>query len=233
MLPFPLTKFKFHRRQPSSPTNMKLSLGLVIAMSGCLSGTHGFARPGSKLGRTAHKMVASPVDTEAKKPAFTQVRRLYYNTEAFCRNSFTTHMYHSFFHHKQEEAVGLAASVPGFEGGNMEMRVKMEKMLREAQESITKAIAEIDGGATFMEDAWVRETGGGGMSRVLANGKVWEKAGVNLSVVHGTMPQAALAAATERGANRGGDDVPFFACGLSCVMHPRNPHCPTMHFNYR
>jgi coproporphyrinogen III oxidase len=204
MLPFPLTKFKFHRRQPSSPTNMKLSLALVIAMSGCLSGTHGFARPGSKLGRTAHQMVASPVDTEAKKPAFTQ-----------------------------EEAVGLAASVPGFEGGNMEMRVKMEKMLREAQESITKAIAEIDGGATFMEDAWVRETGGGGMSRVLANGKVWEKAGVNLSVVHGTMPQAALAAATERGANRGGDDVPFFACGLSCVMHPRNPHCPTMHFNYR
>ena len=48
-----------------------------------------------------------------------------------------------------------------------------------------------------MEDAWVRETGGGGMSRVLANGKVWGKAGVNLSVVHGTMPQAALAAATE------------------------------------
>lgn len=115
----------------------------------------------------------------------------------------------------------------------MEMRVKMEKMLREAQESITKAIADIDGGATFMEDSWVRETGGGGMSRVLADGKVWEKAGVNLSVVHGTMPQAALAAATERGANRGKDDVPFFACGLSCVMHPRNPHCPTMHFNYR
>ena len=115
----------------------------------------------------------------------------------------------------------------------MEMRVKMERMLREAQEKITDAIAEIDGGATFMEDAWVRESGGGGMSRVLADGKVWEKAGVNLSVVHGKMPQAALAAATERGANRGDDDVPFFACGLSCVMHPRNPHCPTMHFNYR
>lgn len=89
------------------------------------------------------------------------------------------------------------------------MRVKMERMLREAQEKITDAIAEIDGGATFMEDAWVRESGGGGMSRVLADGKVWEKAGVNLSVVHGKMPQAALAAATERGANRGMMMSPF------------------------
>jgi coproporphyrinogen III oxidase len=117
------------------------------------------------------------------------------------------------------------------------MRKKMEKMLREAQISITKAIQDIDGGATFHEDAWVRETGGGGMSRVLANGNVWEKAGVNLSVVHGTMPQAALKAATERGGaaakSHTDDKVPFFATGLSCVMHPRNPHCPTMHFNYR
>jgi coproporphyrinogen III oxidase len=116
------------------------------------------------------------------------------------------------------------------------MRVKMEQMLREAQISITKAIEDIDGGAKFREDAWERNTGGGGKSRVLANGKVWEKAGVNLSVVHGTMPQDALRAATERGATRSNDnekDVPFFACGLSCVMHPRSPHCPTMHFNYR
>ena len=110
------------------------------------------------------------------------------------------------------------------------MRVKMETMLREAQISITKAIEEIDGGAKFREDAWERSTGGGGKSRVLENGKVWEKAGVNLSVVHGTMPQEALKAATERGATRSKNeaDVPFFACGLSCVMHPRNPHCPTM-----
>jgi coproporphyrinogen III oxidase len=52
------------------------------------------------------------------------------------------------------------------------------------------------------------------------------------------MPQEALKAATERGVDRAkgmkpGERVPFFACGLSCVMHPRNPHCPTMHFNYR
>ena len=51
----------------------------------------------------------------------------------------------------------------------------MEKMLREAQISITNQIQEIDGGATFHEDAWDRPTGGGGKSRVLAGGKVWEK----------------------------------------------------------
>lgn len=123
--------------------------------------------------------------------------------------------------------------------GNYPMRAKFEKMCREAQIKITKAIEEIDGsGVTFQEDCWVRENGGGGLSRVMSGGKVFEKAGVNLSVVYGSMPQEALAAATERGIDRGkgvkpGERVPFFACGLSSVMHPKNPMCPTMHFNYR
>jgi len=122
--------------------------------------------------------------------------------------------------------------------GNYPMRSKFEKMCREAQLSITKGIEEIDGEASFQEDAWVRANGGGGMSRVMSGGKVFEKAGVNLSVVYGSMPQEALQAATERGVDRAkgmapGERVPFFACGLSSVMHPKNPHCPTMHFNYR
>jgi len=123
--------------------------------------------------------------------------------------------------------------------GNYPMRAKFEKMCREAQISITKAIEEIDGsGEKFREDCWVRANGGGGLSRVLSGGKVFEKAGVNLSVVYGSMPQEALAAATERGVDRGkgvkpGERIPFFACGLSSVMHPKNPMCPTMHFNYR
>ena len=79
------------------------------------------------------------------------------------------------------------------------MRSKFEGMIREAQLSITDAIARIDGQAEFQEDAWTRANGGGGMSRVLRNGAVFEKAGVNLSVVYGSMPQEALAAATERG----------------------------------
>lgn len=73
---------------------------------------------------------------------------------------------------------------------------------------------------------------------MLSGGKVFEKAGVNLSVVYGSMPQEALKAATERGVDRAkgmkpGERVPFFACGLSSVMHPKNPFAPTMHFNYR
>jgi len=73
---------------------------------------------------------------------------------------------------------------------------------------------------------------------VLADGNVFEKAGCSLSVVYGSMPVEALESATERGVDRAkgykkGDRVPFFACGLSSVMHPRNPFAPTMHFNYR
>jgi coproporphyrinogen III oxidase len=122
--------------------------------------------------------------------------------------------------------------------GNDSMRKKFEQLCRGAQNDICKAIEELDGGAEFRTDAWIRESGGGGVSRVLTGGKVFEKAGVNLSVVYGSMPPEALIAATERGVDRAkgmkpGERVPFFACGLSSVMHPRNPFAPTMHFNYR
>jgi len=122
--------------------------------------------------------------------------------------------------------------------GNDSMRRKFEKMLREAQNKICSAVEELDGEGTFRQDVWERENGGGGISRVMAGGKVWEKAGCSLSVVYGSMPQEALASATERGVDRAkgmepGERVPFFACGLSSVMHPRNPMAPTMHFNYR
>ena len=70
------------------------------------------------------------------------------------------------------------------------------------QAEICKAIEDLDGEAKFISDAWVRENGGGGISRVMSGGKVFEKAGINLSVVYGTMPKEALTAATERGVNR-------------------------------
>ena len=60
--------------------------------------------------------------------------------------------------------------------GNYPMRSKFEKMCREAQNKITAAIEEIDGGGTFRDDAWVRPAGRGGTSRVLSGGKVFEKA---------------------------------------------------------
>ncbi len=123
----------------------------------------------------------------------------------------------------------------GDEGGSM--RVRFEAMIREAQDNICKEVEKIDGGK-FREDAWVRENGGGGISRVLQGGNVFEKAGVNVSVVYGTMPPEAVAAASARGVTRDvgyapGEPVPFFAAGISSVMHPWNPMAPTMHFNYR
>lgn len=122
--------------------------------------------------------------------------------------------------------------------GNEGMRQKFEAMCREAQVDICKAIEELDGKGNFKEDIWEREGGGGGISRVLSDGDVFEKAGCSLSVVYGTMPPSAVEAAMARGADRAkgmkpGESVPFFACGLSSVMHPKNPFAPTMHFNYR
>jgi len=117
------------------------------------------------------------------------------------------------------------------------MRKKFEENCRRAQAAICSAVEELDG-KQFKQDVWTREGGGGGISRVLSDGNVFEKAGCSLSVVYGSMPQEALQSATTRGADRAkgyapGERVPFFACGLSSVMHPRNPMAPTMHFNYR
>ena len=111
------------------------------------------------------------------------------------------------------------------------MRARFEKMIRAAQDEICGAIEELDG-QKFQEDAWTRPGGGGGISRVLQDGNVFEKAGVNVSVVYGQMPPEAYRAAT--GEQGGGKDmIPFFAAGISSVMHPHNPMAPTVHFNYR
>eukprot|EP00475_Leptophrys_vorax_P024521 TRINITY_DN33861_c0_g1_i1.p1 TRINITY_DN33861_c0_g1~~TRINITY_DN33861_c0_g1_i1.p1 ORF type:complete len:404 (+),score=30.76 TRINITY_DN33861_c0_g1_i1:53-1264(+) len=118
------------------------------------------------------------------------------------------------------------------------MRQRFETLIMSAQKSICKAIEDVDGNK-FRQDAWKRPGGGGGISCVLSNGNVWEKAGVNVSVVYGTMPREAYRAATGESASSGGASasgdgrIPFFACGISSVMHPWNPFAPTMHFNYR
>ncbi|XP_020578695.1 oxygen-dependent coproporphyrinogen-III oxidase, chloroplastic-like [Phalaenopsis equestris] len=113
------------------------------------------------------------------------------------------------------------------------VRARFEKMIREAQDEVCAAIEAEDGVGKFKEDVWSRAGGGGGISRVLQEGGVWEKAGVNVSVVYGMMPPEAYRAA------KGGDSlekpgpVPFFAAGISSVLHPKNPFAPTLHFNYR
>ncbi|KAI4305566.1 hypothetical protein L6164_028927 [Bauhinia variegata] len=113
------------------------------------------------------------------------------------------------------------------------VRARFEKMIREAQDSVCSAIEAADGGGKFKEDVWSRPGGGGGISRVLQDGAVWEKAGVNVSVVYGVMPPEAYRAAKAAAGDQKPGPVPFFAAGISSVLHPKNPFAPTLHFNYR
>lgn len=115
------------------------------------------------------------------------------------------------------------------------MRTRMEVLVLAAQTQITKAIEDIDGGQKFRKDQWTRPEGGQGISCVLQDGKVFEKAGVNVSIVHGTLPAEAVKQMRSRGKQLPTDDkpMPFFAAGLSLVIHPHNPNCPTVHLNYR
>lgn len=82
-------------------------------------------------------------------------------------------------------------------------------------------------------DRWTRKEGGGGVTCVLQDGEVFEKAGVNVSVVHGTLPPAAVNQMRARGKQMGEGPLQFTALGISSVIHPRNPMIPTVHFNYR
>jgi len=118
----------------------------------------------------------------------------------------------------------------------------MEALVRQLQAEICGAVEALEragggGGAAFREDAWTRPEGGGGWSRVLQGGAVFEKAGVNVSTVHGQLPPAAAAMMRARPGSKlgggGGGALPFFACGISLVLHPTNPMAPSVHANYR
>jgi coproporphyrinogen III oxidase len=96
------------------------------------------------------------------------------------------------------------------------------------QESICTAFEALEDEACFLEDTWTRAEGGGGISRVLENGTVFEKAGVNFSEVHGAaLPSSATAQRPELAG------CSFRALGVSLVIHPNNPYVPTSHFNVR
>jgi coproporphyrinogen III oxidase len=97
---------------------------------------------------------------------------------------------------------------------------------RGLQDRITSALEGADGAAKFREDAWERAGGGGGRTRVIADGALFEKGGVNFSDVNGELrPEMARALPGE------GDT--FRATGVSLVLHPKNPRVPTMHANVR
>lgn len=115
------------------------------------------------------------------------------------------------------------------------MRLRMEAMIKEKQQEIIAALEKIDGNK-FRQDRWTRPNGGGGISCVLQEGNVFEKAGVNVSVVYGTLPRAAIErmrADHKSFVSANVDSLEFFAAGLSLVLHPHNPMAPTVHLNYR
>ncbi|RUO30874.1 oxygen-dependent coproporphyrinogen oxidase [Aliidiomarina sedimenti] len=105
---------------------------------------------------------------------------------------------------------------------------QVKTYLLELQDHICQTLAAADGKAQFEEDSWTRQEGGGGRSRIIKNGAVFEQGGVNFSHVYGaTMPASATAHRPELAGRS------FHACGVSLVLHPNNPHIPTSHANVR
>ena len=108
----------------------------------------------------------------------------------------------------------------------MTIREQFTEYIYALQDRICAGLEGIDGKAKFVEDRWVRPEGGGGKTRVISGGNVFEKGGVNTSAVHGVLPDAMQKAFNVPESN-------FFACGLSLVIHPLNPYVPTVHANWR
>jgi len=106
------------------------------------------------------------------------------------------------------------------------MKDKFFNYIHELQDQITSAFEAIDGKAKFQEDIWKRPEGGGGRTRIIENGNIIEKGGVNISGVHGKLPDTMQK-------YFGIEDADFFACGLSLVIHPKSPMIPTVHANWR
>ncbi|KAI0823934.1 Coproporphyrinogen oxidase [Trametes gibbosa] len=126
------------------------------------------------------------------------------------------------------------------------MRKRVEDYISKLQDDIVSALEKVDPNApAFKRDAWIRPQGGRGLSCVFAvpvpppgvapPETVLEKGGVNISVVHGMLPPPAIKQmrADHSSVPDIQTSVPFFATGISLVIHPRNPHAPTVHANYR
>ncbi len=109
---------------------------------------------------------------------------------------------------------------------DLPIKEKFYTYIQNLQNTITSKLEEVDGKSKFREDQWIRPEGGGGRSRVIENGAVFEKGGVNISAVHGELPPSMQN-------YFGVQDADFFACGLSLVIHPKSPMIPTVHANWR
>lgn len=101
------------------------------------------------------------------------------------------------------------------------------KFIYQMQDDICTALEISDGKATFFEEQWTRPGGGGGRTRVIKDGNVLEKGGVNVSTVYGEVTDQMRKAIPDMNGHS------WFACGMSMVLHPHNPFVPTTHCNYR
>ena len=108
----------------------------------------------------------------------------------------------------------------------MNFKEQFANYIHGLQDTICAGLEGVDGKAKFIEDKWERPEGGGGKTRVIAGGNVFEKGGVNTSIVHGPLPEAMQQSFKVPESN-------FYACGLSLVIHPVNPFVPTVHANWR
>jgi coproporphyrinogen III oxidase len=107
-------------------------------------------------------------------------------------------------------------------------RERVSTWLKSLQDNICTGLEAVDGLGTFKQDAWDRPEGGGGRSRVMRDGNVFEQGGVNFSEVWGKdLPPSILAQRPEAAGHS------FYATGTSMVLHPKNPYIPTVHLNYR
>lgn len=132
---------------------------------------------------------------------------------------------------------------------NHAMRIRMSQFVMRLQDNIVNSLENLEGSQppnahstsleppTFFRDHWLRPNGGGeGSSCTLTGGRIFEKAGVNVSVIHGVLPPAAIRQMKADHKSLKVDaqtSLPYFVAGISIVLHPWNPHAPTVHMNMR
>ena len=120
------------------------------------------------------------------------------------------------------------SSIPPGALPNLRSRDIASNLFRQIQDEITEGLTLLDGESSFSEETWERSEGGGGRSRVIKNGRVFEQGGINFSEVHGhELPDSILSQRPEAKGHS------WYATGTSMVLHPRNPYVPTTHLNYR
>ena len=103
---------------------------------------------------------------------------------------------------------------------------RMQRFCEALQKRICRELKRLDPQASWTSDKWNREDGGGGITQVISDGAVFEKGGVNTSAVHGRLPGQMATMLNV-------DESLFFATGISLVLHPKSPHVPTVHANFR